>query len=74
MSISPRAKQVIAAVGVLLVFIITVQNMGQVRLRFLVWSATVDQLFLIPFLFLCGVGVGMILQWGLRRKPRTARR
>lgn len=73
MSISPKAKMIIAAVGVLLVCIVAVQNIGQVRLRFLVWSATVDQLFLIPFLFLCGVGVGMLLQWGLRRKPRSGR-
>ena len=62
-----------AAVGVLLVCIIAIQNSGQVRLRFLVWSASVDQLFLIPLLFLCGVGVGMLLQWGIRRKPRPTR-
>lgn len=73
MSISPKAKMTIAAVGVLLVCITAVQNIGQVRLRFLVWSATVDQLFLIPLLFLCGVGVGMLLQWGIRRKPRPTR-
>ncbi len=59
---------IIAAVGVLLVCIIAIQNSGQVQLRFLVWSATVDQLFLISILFLCGVVVGMILQWGIRRK------
>jgi|APLow6443716910_1056828.scaffolds.fasta_scaffold727575_1 uncharacterized integral membrane protein len=73
MSISPKAKMIIAAIGALLVAIIAIQNIGQIRLRFLFWSATVDQLFLIPLLFLCGVGVGMLLQWGIRRKPRPTR-
>jgi uncharacterized integral membrane protein len=70
---SPRTKMIIAAAGALLVLIIAVQNSGHVRLRFLVWSATVDQLFLIPILFLCGVAVGMLLHWGIRRKPRSSR-
>lgn len=64
---------ILAGVGALLVLIVAVQNSGEIRLRFLVWSAVVDPLFLIPFLFLCGVGVGMLLQWGIRRKPRSTR-
>mgnify|MGYP001115809953 FL=1 len=72
MIVSAKTKWILAGIGVFLVLVIAIQNIGQIQIRFLFWSASTDKLFLIPFLFLCGVVVGMILQWGIHRKPKSS--
>ncbi len=70
MTSAAKVKVGLALLGLVLVVIVALQNSRPVTIDVLFWSATVDQLLLIPILFAAGVAVGLLLAWGLGRRRR----
>ena len=66
-------KTILIIGAVAIVGIVALQNMNTITVRFLLWDITASQLFMIPFIFLAGLGIGVILgMWGGRKGKTKA--
>jgi uncharacterized integral membrane protein len=59
-----KLRIVIGLVIIALAGVVALQNSTPVDLRFLFWSAVVDQVLLIPGVFLAGLVAGLLLAVG----------